>query len=132
MNRFSDSVSSTQVFYDIELKVQHLLLYSWYYGSQVFTSITTSSPQWNKQWVNNIKTTKQHPRRRHSICLVHFASAAYRFMLWNQVSILEFEKCRCELQCVAARARPLAVRVWFMVHISVTSTYVIWFLSICV
>jgi hypothetical protein len=39
---------------------------------------------------------------------------------------------RCELQCVTATERLLAVRVLFMVHISVTSTYVISFLSIFV
>jgi hypothetical protein len=39
---------------------------------------------------------------------------------------------RCELQCVTARARLLAVLIRFMVYMSVTSTYVISFLSIYV
>jgi hypothetical protein len=37
-----------QVFWDLKLNVKHLLLYSCYYGSHVFASITTSSPQSSK------------------------------------------------------------------------------------
>ena len=47
-----------QVFCDLNLKVQHLLLHSWYYGSQGFASITTSSPQRNKKMNTKYKNYK--------------------------------------------------------------------------
>jgi hypothetical protein len=63
MNWFSDFFFRYASMLGFKVKGQHLLLHSRYYGSQVFTSITKSSPQWNKTWVQNIKITRQQPRR---------------------------------------------------------------------